>query len=411
MFAESRALLRRLPARGGMAMAVQKQKKRVIVLGGCGAQGSFATRDLVKRGVFDEIVIADLNLEAADKFAEELKSRKVSTRRVDILDSKALLASIRDADLVMNCTGPYYLLGPKVVDAAIEAGKNYIDFCDDIAAHEEIVKRDKDAKARGITILVGLGVSPGIAPLMVMHAAGRMDEVHDVGFPQMIHDREPEGPAVIYHMMANFFGKIPVIRGGKRAYLEAFEEEEEVDFGPPLGRAKVAPFGHPEIFTLPRVLPGIRNMAIKIGSYPVEVYETLKFLAQAGLAGTQPLKVKGRDVVPRDFLISLLMSARHEAEQKEECISSMLVEVKGRKDGNAITVKYNFNGRMGPNTGIPCSVGAEWILQDRIAKKGVVFPEECIDPKPFLEEVFKRVGEVSPITVKETVSVSRDWTG
>lgn len=385
--------------------------RKAIVLGGCGAQGSFATRDMVRRSVFDEIVIADLDLEAADKLARALDSPKVSTRRVDILDRKALLASLRDADLVMNCTGPYYLLGPKVVDAAIEAGKNYIDFCDDIAAHEQIIEKDEQAREKGITVLVGLGVSPGIAPLMVMHAASQMDEVRDVSFPQMIHEREPEGPAVIYHMAANFFGKIPVIRGGKRVYLEAFEEEEEVDFGPPLGKAKVAPFGHPEIFTLPRVLPGIQNLTIKIGSYPVETYEALKFLAQAGLAGTEPLEVKGRGIVPRDFLISLLMSGRHEEERKQDYTSSMVVEVKGKKGGKTITVKYNFNGLMGPNTGIPCSVGAEWIVQGKIAKKGVVFPEECIDPKPFVDEVLRRVGEISPITVKETVSVSRDWIG
>jgi saccharopine dehydrogenase (NAD+, L-lysine-forming) len=202
-----------------------------------------------------------------------------------------------------------------------------------------------------------------------------------------------------------------VIRGGKRVYLEAFEEEEEVDFGPPLGKAKVAPFGHPEIFTLPRVLPGIRNMTIKIGAYPVEVYETLKFLAQAGLAGTEPLKVKGRDVVPRDFLISLLMAGRHEPTEKEDYVSSMIVEVKGKKDGSTIAVKYNLNGLMGPNTGIPCSVGAEWIVQGKIAKRGVVFPEECIDPEPFVDEVLSRVGEISPVTVREAVIVSRNWIG
>jgi len=66
---------------------------------------------------------------------------------------------------------------------------------------------------------------------------------------------------------------------------------------------------------------------------------------------------------------------------------------------------------MGPNTGIPCSLGAEWILRGEIAKQGVVFPEECIDPQPFVDEVLKRVSEISPITVKETISVSRDWIG
>ena len=36
-----------------------------------------------------------------------------------------------------NCTGPYYLLGDQVIDAAIEAGVNYVDYCDDIIVHEK----------------------------------------------------------------------------------------------------------------------------------------------------------------------------------------------------------------------------------------------------------------------------------
>jgi saccharopine dehydrogenase-like NADP-dependent oxidoreductase len=389
-------------------MAVQGKKLRIVVLGGCGAQGSFATRDIVRRGVFDEVVVADLDIEAANRFAQALASPNVSTRRVDVLDKKSLMAGIQDADLVMNCTGPYYLLGPAVVTAAIEAGKHYIDFCDDIVAHEQMVLQDAAAKAKDLIVLVGLGASPGLAPLIVVHAASQMESVTDVHFPQMIHNAEPEGPAVVYHLIANFFGQVPVIRDGQRVYVNAFEGEEEVDFGPPLGKARVSPFGHPEIFTLPRVLPDIRTMAVKLGTYPVEVYETMKLLAQAGLASPDPITVKGYAIAPRDFLIAMLLAERH-AEPPADYTSAMLVEVTGRKDGKRMTVKYNVNGRMGPATGLPCSLGAEWIAQNKITRRGVVFPEECIAAEPFLDEVFKRIREISVITTKETVVVQDEW--
>jgi saccharopine dehydrogenase-like NADP-dependent oxidoreductase len=364
---------------------------------------------MVKRNVFDEVVIADINLKAADNFAKELNSSKVSTRQVDVLDMQNLVSAIKDADLVVNCTGPYYLLGPPVVKAAITAGKNYIDFCDDIAAHEEVIKLDQEAKNKGLTILVGLGVSPGLCPLIVMDCAGKMDEVEEVNLPQLINNAEPEGPAVAGHMIANFFGKVPIVSNGKRTYKEAFTDEEEVDFGPPLGKGMVSPFGHPEIFTLLRVLPNIKNISIKIGTYPVEEYEAIKFLSLMGLGSVEPLNVKGQSVVPRDFLISLLMARPpYQAPKDRPISSSMVCEVKGKKDGKAMTVKLYFNGFMGPSTGLPCALGAEWIVQGKISRKGVVFPEECIDPKPFLDEAYKRIREISSFfEIKEETIISQ----
>ena len=35
---------------------------KAIVLGGCGAQGMFTTRDLVGGDVFDEVVIVDIDI-------------------------------------------------------------------------------------------------------------------------------------------------------------------------------------------------------------------------------------------------------------------------------------------------------------------------------------------------------------
>ena len=384
---------------------------KAVILGGAGAQGIFATRDLVSGNVFDEIVIADINIDNAQKAAREIGSPKIGTRQVDVFDKKGLLEAISDADLVMNCTGPYSLLGPKVIDAVLEAGKNYIDFCDDIAAHEVIFtdEHDEEAKKKNLTILIGMGCSPGIAPLMVMHAATYMDQVEDISFPQLINSGEPEGPAVIYHLIDNFFGKVPAIKDGVRVEEEAFEGEEVVDFGEPLGKAKVSTFGHPEIFTLPRSLKGIKNLAVKLGTYPPEDYELFKLLAQIGLASTEPLLVKGQKVVPRDFLIALLMSQPH-VEFEGEILSSMVVSVKGKKEGQPITYELIITATMGPATGLPCSIGAEMIAQGKIDKKGILTPEECIDPKPFLDEWVRRARAISKVEIIEKITTTTGTT-
>jgi lysine 6-dehydrogenase len=377
---------------------------KAIVLGGAGAQGIYTTKDLVSGDVFDEIVIADIDVDNAERVAREIDSLKISTIHVDVFDKQGLVKAISDADVVVNCTGPYVLLAPKVIEAVLEAEKNYIDFCDDIAAHEVIFTYEEEARKKNLTILVGVGCSPGIAPLIVMHAASYMDEVEEVSFPQLINSAEPEGPAVIYHLIDNFMGKVPAIKEGVRVEENAFEGEEIVDFGEPLGKAKVSTFGHPEIFTLPRTLKGIKNMAVKLGTYPPEDYELLKLLSQIGLASTDPLTVNGQEVVPRDFLISLLMSQPHEERNDEKSMSSMVVQVKGKKEDETVIYELFANANMGPATGIPCAIGAEMIVQGKINKKGVLAPEECIDPKPFFDEWLRRARAISKVEVEEKIS-------
>jgi saccharopine dehydrogenase-like NADP-dependent oxidoreductase len=41
-------------------------------------------------------------------------------------------------------------------------------------------------------------------------------------------------------------------------------------------------------------------------------------------------------------------------------------------------------------TGVPLALGALWLGRGRIAHPGVVAPEACIDPDPFLQELARR---------------------
>lgn len=382
---------------------------RIVVLGGAGAQGLFSIEALLQRDVFDEIVVASRNIEHTQHILDKnFNSPKLKVAQVDVLNKNSLMNLIKDADVVANCTGPYYTLGESIIDTVIEAGKDYVDFCDDIAAHEKIFtpEREKQAKKNGIRIIIGLGSSPGTMPLTVVYASALMDVVDDVTFYLAISDREPEGPAVMQHTMENFMGDIPVVKDGKRAVERDFEGEVYYDFGEPFGIVPVSSIGHPETFSLPRVLPDIKNIAIKLALYPTEVQRTLKVLTKTGLTSTKPIEVKGQTVVPREITLALLekITPRTKLFENEhpEPLSSSAIEIRGKKDGNEVLFKTLGFGNMGPATGYPLAIGAEMLAQGKIEKVGLMVPEECIDPLPFLTEVGQRVQEAGYETVSNT---------
>jgi hypothetical protein len=66
-----------------------------------------------------------------------------------------MVQAMSEVDVVMNCSGPYHLLGVKVLKAAIEAGKHFVDYCDDVAPTLEMLALSDQAKAKGITAIIG----------------------------------------------------------------------------------------------------------------------------------------------------------------------------------------------------------------------------------------------------------------
>src|SRR5690606_15578076 len=96
---------------------------------------------------------------AARAFAAELG---VEALGLDVTDGPALDAALRAADLVVNTVGPYFRFGPPILAAAIAAGCDYIDICDDPQPTIEMLELDARAKAAGVTALLGMGASPGV---------------------------------------------------------------------------------------------------------------------------------------------------------------------------------------------------------------------------------------------------------
>ena len=188
---------------------------RVVVLGGCGGIGSVAVRALVAGDRFDEIVVADLRVDAAQAFVDELGDPRLRAAEVDATSAEAIGGLVAGARVVVNCIGPFYRFGPPILAAVIAAGVDYVDVCDDLDATIAMLDQHEPAVAAGVTALIGMGNSPGLANVLVRFAADELlDTVERVDIMH-IHGGEPsEGGAVIKHRIHAMTNDVPVFVDG-----------------------------------------------------------------------------------------------------------------------------------------------------------------------------------------------------
>jgi saccharopine dehydrogenase-like NADP-dependent oxidoreductase len=75
---------------------------KVLSLGGAGAVCQYTTRDLAEFSDFSEIVIGDVNVEAAEKLAADIGDPRLKVLRVDAEDYDGLVTTFKDFDIIVN---------------------------------------------------------------------------------------------------------------------------------------------------------------------------------------------------------------------------------------------------------------------------------------------------------------------
>lgn len=388
---------------------------RVVVLGGAGLVGSAVVDDLIRSGV-DEVVVADLNLHAAQEVVEKYKNTdsEVSAQFVDANIHKSLVDVISGADVVSSNIGPFYEYCTKVVEAAIEAKVNLVDICDDFDAAEGAFKRDSEAKQVGITACIGCGASPGLSNMIAKYASSKMDKVDTIQIAWAVSVRDTGGPAANYHILHSLSGNVPTFRNGKLKYIEAGSEKERVKFPEPIGEVEVYSFGHPEPLTLPCFIKGVKNVTIKGATLPLWFDDIFRRLSRAGFASKEPVSVKGISIVPLDFAVSLTFSQHAFPQEIKEMIdkdaptiSAEKCTVTGERNGNSVKYIYEGLASFVTTTAVSASIATQMLAAGK-ASKGVLPPEGCLDAKEFLKEFVKRKIEI--IETEETTRILTEKT-
>ncbi len=373
-----------------------------VILGGAGIEGRGIVKDLVRSGV-DAVVIADRAVGRAQSLAADLASdrTRVSAVQADADDHASLMKVMQNAGVVVSALGPFYRYGLKTVRAAIEARAPYVDINDDFDAIEAVLGLDAEARAAGIPVIIGLGVTPGVSNVCVKHAAKRMDRVRSVNIAYVGAVGEG-GDAVFLHFFHSLCGPVPVLRDGKRIWVAPTAEAPgAIDFPAPFGTIQAPVIGHPEPIMLPRHIPGIESITVRGAVYPGVLQDTIQTLAGLGLLSDRPVSLRGTSITPREFILACFETHLETPEMRAEIESataslpspvygSLRIDVAGERAGHPGACRYTIDADLCHATDWPASIGAQMVAAGEIGQSGVLCPEQCIDPLRFFAELEKR---------------------
>ncbi|MDF3831595.1 saccharopine dehydrogenase NADP-binding domain-containing protein [Cupriavidus basilensis] len=375
----------------------------VIALGGCGLMGRHFVETAIKLKAFTRLTIADRNVGAARDYALALRHPSIDSMEVDARDRVALTNVLRQYDVVVSTIGPYYLFGTAVLECAIDAGCHYIDICDDPEPTLAMLDLHAKAEAAGITAIIGMGASPGVANLLASTAIRQVGAPHRVvttwGSTSRAKEEEnadSEMGAALEHWVEQLTGRIPVFRAGEIAFGSPLAEIR-LDV-PGVGTVKAHTVGHPEPVTLPGTFPSIREsvnaMVLSHGLAGV-----LKVLQARVDKHGQTVKeaaellhtiLVSKDLSGLSFGESMYLLKRSLAETlfgRRYIPAEMAAIAEGRKGEKRHICSAWLNGEipggMGPNTCIPTAVALLMLARNQISKRGVSAPEAAIPADAF----------------------------
>src|SRR5690348_11122657 len=376
---------------------------RMLVLG-AGLQGSACAFDLLQQPGVEHVTVADLEPERVSRLLEPYVGKRLTLRTLDVQDGTALREAMRGHTAVQNAS-PYYF-NLQVARAAIDVGVH----CADLGGNTEIVFQQKaldaEAQAHRVAIIPDCGLAPGMVNILAAEGIRRVGDAETVkiyvgGLPQ--HPEPPLNYQIVYSLEGALdYYTTPswVLREGKPTRVDALSELEPVTFPPPVGELEAFHTGG-GISTLPWAYEGkVRTMEYKTLRYPGHI-AIMRPIRELGLLDAKPIKVKGKEIVPRDAFIAAVSPKLTKPEGRD--LVALRVEVRG-KNGKRVAwqlLDYADEARgisaMMRTTGYSLAITGMMQVDGRITMKGVHTPDEAVPFGDYLSELAKRGVEIREI--------------
>jgi saccharopine dehydrogenase-like NADP-dependent oxidoreductase len=357
---------------------------------------------LVQYSDFDEIVIADYNVKAADALVKELGDSRLKTIFFDADNYEMMLRLLPGYDVVINGLPWKYDLA--VTKACVEVGVNGLD----VSTEEEQWDFHDIAKEKDIVFIPGVGATPGITNVMARNAVDMMDTVDEIQINFAAFRCPAPAPGLLITFLYEFHPNIEervYFENGKYVQVGPFEGLKTVNFPGPIGEQEVCYIPHEETWTMPKSL-GVRAVSVR-GCFPPHAMRLAKAMLESGLYRDEPVNVKGMETTAFELMHDILLQL---PEMKETPLWAygLVVDVIGEKDGQPMKIKqWNrhppmevWGGKAAyyKNIAVPLSVGAQMIARGDIDMRGILPPELVINPGIFFSELEKR-----GITIKQKI--------
>lgn len=303
---------------------------RILLVGAGGVGGAFAAI-AARRDFFETIVVADYDLARAERAAGA--DPRFTAAQVDASSAASVTALCSEHGIthVMNAVDPVFNMS--IFDGAFAAGADYLDMAMSLSRPHPEAPYEKtgvklgdeqfavaaDWERAGRLALVGIGVEPGLSDVFARYAADHLfSEIDELGTRDganlvVTDDDGNEVFAPSFSMWTTIEECLnpPVVWEKTESNPEGgwfttppFSEPEVFEFPEGIGPVECVNVEHEEVLLMPRWVD-CRRATFKYG-LGEEFITILKVLHTLGLDRTEPVRVKGVEVSPRDVVAAVL---------------------------------------------------------------------------------------------------------
>ncbi|MCE4565756.1 saccharopine dehydrogenase family protein [Maribellus sp. CM-23] len=380
---------------------------KVLIIGAGGVGRVVASKCADNPEVFSEILLASRTKSKCDVIAKEVGKGRIQTAQLDadnVAETVALIKSFQP-ELVINVALPYQDL--PIMDACLETGVNYLDTANyepkDEAKFEyswQWAYHDR-FKEKGIMAVLGCGFDPGVTSIYTAYAAKHhFDEMHYLDIVDCNGGDHGKAFATNFNPEINIREITQNGRyweNGQWVETKPFEIKKALNY-PNIGARNSYVLYHEELESLTKNFPSLKRARFWM-TFGDEYLTHLRVIQNIGMSRIDPVKYKGIDIIPLEFLKEVLpnpgdLGDNYTGETSIGC------RIKGVKDGQEKSYyvwnncshqkAFEETGTQGVSytTGVPAMLGAMMVLTGKWKGEGVFNVEE-FDPDPFME----RIGE------------------
>ncbi|MBV6653354.1 MAG: saccharopine dehydrogenase family protein [Mameliella sp.] len=382
---------------------------KVLIIG-AGGVGRVVTYKCAQHPeVFSEIMLASRTKSKCDVIVADAQKAtghsKMQTAQVDADNVPELVALIRSFQpkLVIHVALPYQDL--TIMDACLETGVHYLDTANyepkDEAKFEyswQWAYQDRFREA-GLTAVLGCGFDPGVTSIFTARAAKHhFDEMHYLDIVDCNAGDHGKAFATNFNPEINIrevTQKGRYWENGQWVETAPHEIMKVLNY-PNIGPKDSYLIYHEELESLVKNFPTLKRARFWM-TFGQEYLTHLRVIQNIGMAGIEPVKYKGMDVIPLEFLKAVLpdpggLGENYTGETSIGC------RIKGIKDGQEKTyyiwnncshqAAFDETGAQGVSftTGVPAMLGAMMVLTGQWTGAGV-FNVEDFNPDPFLDKL------------------------
>ncbi|WP_425421900.1 saccharopine dehydrogenase C-terminal domain-containing protein [Phaeodactylibacter xiamenensis] len=382
---------------------------KVLIIG-AGGVGRVVTYKCAQHPeVFSEIMLASRTKSKCDAIVADAQKAtghtKMQTAQVDadnVPELVALINSFKPA-LVLHVALPYQDL--TIMEACLQTGVHYLDTANyepkDEAKFEyswQWAYQDRFKEA-GLTAVLGCGFDPGVTSIFTARAAKHhFDEMHYLDIVDCNAGDHGKAFATNFNPEINIrevTQKGRYWENGQWVETEPHEIMKVLNY-PDIGPKDSYLIYHEELESLVKNFPTLKRARFWM-TFGQEYLTHLRVIQNIGMAGIEPVKYNGMDVIPLEFLKAVLPDPGGLGENYTGQ-TSIGCRIKGIKDGKEKTyyiwnncshqAAFDETGAQGVSytTGVPAALGAMMVLTGQWGGAGVFNVEE-FNPDPFLDKL------------------------